>query len=80
MSFKGGAMAVFPEYERYDGLGLAELVRNGEVCPAELVETVLDRIERRNGPINAVIGGWTNRPANKQRPPFPPARSAACRR
>lgn len=48
-------MAVFPEYEQHDGLGLAQLVREKQVSPGELLETVLDRIERRNGPINAVV-------------------------
>ena len=44
-----------PTYADYDGLGLAELVRRGEVTPAELVEAAIERIERHNGALNAVV-------------------------
>jgi len=43
------------EYDHYDGLGLAELVRRKEVSPAELVEEAIRRIETVNPQINAVI-------------------------
>ncbi|HEY1753431.1 MAG TPA: amidase family protein [Caulobacteraceae bacterium] len=43
------------DYAEYDGVGLAELVRKGEVTPAELVEAAIARIERRNPAINAVV-------------------------
>ena len=39
----------------YDGLGLAELVRKGEVTPAELAEAAIERIERNNPKLNAVV-------------------------
>ena len=42
-------------YERLDGLGLAALVRSGEVDPRELIEAVHTRIETLNPRINAVI-------------------------
>src|SRR5208282_4608786 len=45
----------FAEYSNYDGLGLAELVRKGEVTPAELVEAAIERIERHNSILNAVV-------------------------
>jgi len=48
-------MPVFPEYERYDGLALAELVRRREVTPAELVAAAIERIEERNPRLNAVV-------------------------
>jgi amidase len=48
-------MSGFEEYATYDGLGLAELVRKGEVQPAELVEEAIRRIERVNPQVNAVI-------------------------
>ena len=32
-------------YEKYDGLGLAELVRRKKASPAELVEEAIKRIE-----------------------------------
>jgi len=34
-------MASFTEFESYDGLGLAELVKNGEVTPVELVDAAI---------------------------------------
>ena len=45
----------FKEYADYDGLGLAALVEQGEVSPAELVEAAIERIERHNGVLNAVV-------------------------
>ncbi len=43
------------EYCEYDGLGLAELVRRGEVSAAELVEEAITRIERHNPVLNAIV-------------------------
>ena len=43
------------DFGSYDGLGLAELVRAGEVTPAELVDEAIGRIEAVNGDLNAVI-------------------------
>jgi amidase len=43
------------EYDRYDGLGLAHLVRRGEVTPLELLDEAIARIERHNPTLNAVI-------------------------
>ena len=45
----------FPEYTQYDGLGLAELVRKGDVSAAELLDTAMAIIEARNPAINAVV-------------------------
>jgi len=45
----------FTEYTKYDGLGLAELVRNGEIKPSELVEAATTRIEKHNSALNAVV-------------------------
>jgi amidase len=42
-------------YADHDGLGLAALVAKGEVTPAELVEAAIERIERHNGVLNAVV-------------------------
>jgi amidase len=42
------------EYESYDALGLAELVRSGEVKPGELLDAALARVSIRNPPLNAV--------------------------
>ncbi len=43
------------EYMEYDGLGLADLVREGEVSPRELVDCAQGLIEERNPAINAVL-------------------------
>ena len=45
----------FAEYADHDGLGLAALVKTGEVSPAELVEAAIERIERHNPTLNAVV-------------------------
>ena len=45
----------FAEYSNYDGLGLAHLVRRGEVSAAELVEEAITRIEKHNGKLNAIV-------------------------
>jgi amidase len=44
----------FADYERYDALGLAGLVKSGKVLPAELLEAAIERVEARNGAVNAV--------------------------
>ena len=43
------------DYEQYDGLGLAELVRKGEVSPEELLEAAVTRIEAHDHTLNAVV-------------------------
>lgn len=45
----------FDEYRRHDALGLAELVRKGEVSPAELLDIAIARTEEVNPRLNAVI-------------------------
>src|SRR5919108_926425 len=45
----------FSDYGKYDGLGLAELVRKKQVSPAELVEEAIRRIETHNPKLNAVV-------------------------
>ncbi|WP_304186459.1 amidase [Phenylobacterium aquaticum] len=45
----------FPEYAEHDGLGLAALVAKGEVSAGEVLEAAIERIERHNGALNAVV-------------------------
>ncbi|HTO42154.1 MAG TPA: amidase [Rhizomicrobium sp.] len=45
----------FADYESYDALGLAGLVRRKEVSAAELLEAAIARIERHNPTLNAVV-------------------------
>ena len=43
------------EFIGYDAIGLSELIRKGDVTPAELLDIIIDRIEKINPKINAVI-------------------------
>ncbi len=45
----------FAQYDDHDALGLAGLVRNGDVTPRELVDETISRIERVNPALNAVV-------------------------
>ncbi len=45
----------FPDYAKYDALGLAELITKKDVTPSELVEEAIARIEKHNGKLNAVV-------------------------
>ena len=48
-------MSGFSEYESYDAMGLAELVRNGDVTAAEVLEAAIARCEVRNPGLNAIV-------------------------
>ena len=54
-------MPGFAEYSDYDGLGLAALVRSGEVTPGELLEEAVRRVELFNPHVNAVIEPMVDR-------------------
>src|SRR4051812_31178301 len=54
MFTRGYSMSGFAEYEQYDALGLAELVRRHEVSAAELLDAAIERVEARNPAVNAV--------------------------
>lgn len=45
----------FDEYTRYDALGLADLVRRGEVSPAELLNVATARADATHGQLNAIV-------------------------
>ncbi|MGB0921625.1 MAG: amidase [Alphaproteobacteria bacterium] len=46
------------DYEKYDALGLAELVAKGEVTPDELLDEAIARTEHLNPKLNAVVSKW----------------------
>jgi amidase len=48
-------MASMGEYESYDALGLAQLVRSRQISAEELVAAAIERIEARNPGLNAVV-------------------------
>ena len=43
------------DFGRYDAVGLAELVRSRQVSQLELVDETIERIERLNPQLNAVV-------------------------
>ncbi len=45
----------FAQYADFDGLGLADLVRKKDISPAELLESAIERAERHNGKLNAIV-------------------------
>ena len=48
-------MSGFAEYESYDALGLAALMKAGEVSAAEVLDAAIARVEARNPAVNAVV-------------------------
>ena len=49
-------MSGFTEYDNFDGVGLGELVRNGDISAVELLDDeAIHRTERVNGELNAVV-------------------------
>jgi amidase len=45
----------FADYERYDALGLADLVRRKAVSPEDLLDAAIERVEARNQAVNAIV-------------------------
>jgi amidase len=64
-------MADFPEYGQYDALGLAQLVKKGEVTPGQLCEEAIARIETINPKLNAVIYKLYDQGRNTAKNPLP---------
>ena len=46
------------EYAQYDGLGLAELIRNGDIAPTEAAELFIAAVEKMNPQINSVVEAY----------------------
>ncbi|MBI2391903.1 MAG: amidase [Deltaproteobacteria bacterium] len=66
----------FPEYNRYDALGLADLVRRREITPLELVEACIERMERVQGRINAMVAPLYDRARDYAKRPIPAERGS----
>lgn len=64
-------MTPFDDYANHDALGLAELVRSGQVHPLELVEAAIAHIERHNPQLNAVIDTLFDRARQLANQPLP---------
>ncbi|MBQ0794550.1 amidase [Zhongshania sp.] len=52
---------MFKEYGEYDALGMANLVKAGEVTPAELLDAAIARANEINPAINAIIHRFDDR-------------------
>ena len=46
---------MFKEYDQYDAMGLADLIRRGQVSAEEVLEAAIARIEQLNPGVNAVV-------------------------
>ena len=58
-------------YRDLDALGLAELIRNGEITALEALESALDRAQARNGDINAVTAFFEDAARQRAAEPLP---------
>lgn len=47
-------MASFPEYDQFDGIGLAELIKKGKISSLEVCEEAIRRAENLNPTLNAI--------------------------
>ena len=48
-------MGAFPEYERYDAIGLAQLVRDRQIGAVDVLEAAIERAEAVNPRLNALV-------------------------
>ncbi len=55
---------------RLDGIGQAELVRKGEVAALEFVDAAIQRIDKVNPKINAVVTAMVDRPRKAAKKPL----------
>src|SRR5262245_62146435 len=55
------------DYDRHDALGLAGIIRRGEVSAAEVCETAIARIEALNPALNAVVAQRFDRACSEAR-------------
>ena len=67
-------MSSFAEYDQFDGIGLAKLVRDGEINATELCEEAIRRTEDLNPKLNAIITplyDFAREAAKRSRPDAP---------
>ncbi len=48
-------MLTFSDYQQHDALGLASLIRRGELSTSEVLEAAIERSEARNADINSMV-------------------------
>lgn len=61
----------FAEYSTYDALGLAELIKTGQIHPSEVVEAALSAVDRTNPMLNAVVTRMDDEARRTSRGPLP---------
>ncbi len=61
----------FSDYEAYDAIGLAELIRKREVSAAEVTDCALERLNARNAVLNAATGVFEDAARARARAPLP---------
>src|SRR5262249_15733125 len=54
-SSPGGSAMAFRDYERFDMMGLAELIAKRAVTAREVLDAAIERIDRWNPKVNAVV-------------------------
>ena len=59
------------DYSEHDGVALGQMVAKGEVTPLELVDAAIDRIERHNGALNAVVHTAYDEARERAKGPLP---------
>lgn len=59
------------DYEQYDGIGLAQLVKKGELSPSELLEEAISRAERLNPKLNAIVTPLYSEARKRLQSPLP---------
>jgi amidase len=67
-------MTRFKDFAAFDAVALGELVHRREVSSEELVEAAIERIERLNPRLNAVIATLYDTARRAARAPLPPSR------
>ena len=67
----------FHEYTRFDALGLADLVRRGEVSPGELLDVAMARADATHGQLNALIRRYDARARQRVQQAFLPEQTFA---
>ncbi|MDO9247259.1 MAG: amidase family protein, partial [Phenylobacterium sp.] len=59
------------DYSEHDGVALGQMVAKGEVTPLELVDAAIERIERHNGALNAVVHTAYDEARERAKGPLP---------
>ena len=62
----------FDDYQRYDALGLADLVRRGDVHPSELLDAALARADA-TASLNAIVMRLDDSASARAQAPFDPS-------